>query len=518
MHLLIVHYHLRPGGIRRIIETATPYLVAGAPQPVGRVILATGEAASAAWHRAFARSLAPVPVEVAVVPAFRYFSEQRATPGTVAKHIRQALHRLLGAGQPVVWIHNPAVGRNLLLGRELARACAEHEVPLLAHHHDWWFDNRWQRWPEIRRSGITTLAAAAAAAFPPAGQAVHLAINQADAAALARHCGRRAAWLPNLTDPEAAPSPARTRAAGRWLRDRCGIGPDPVWLVPCRTLRRKNLAEALLLTRWLRPAAWLLVTGAASSADELPYRRALARAAHRHHWRMRLGILAGSGTRQPTIAELLATAETVLFTSIQEGFGLPYLEAAAARRPLVARRLPDILPDLTLFGFRFPQSYDDLLIPPGLFDWPAERKRQALAFRRWRAALPAAVRKLAGTPQLLAASAPCPVAFSRLTLTAQIEVLAAPPDESWAACRPLNRQLAAWRQLAATGALRATRWPRTAGQWLSGPAYARRWHTAATAAAATPPSPVAAPALQADLIRHHLDPTNLYPLLWQSDL
>ena len=42
---------------------------------------------------------------------------------------------------------------------------------------------------------------------------------------------------------------------------------------------------------------------------------------------------------------MLAASEAVLLTSIQEGFGLPYLEAAAARRPLV-------IPDLTRLSAR----------------------------------------------------------------------------------------------------------------------------------------------------------------------
>ena len=71
MKLIIVHYHLRPGGVRRIIELATPFVVAGAREPFTGVTLATGEAASEAWHRAFARSLHPVPVEVFLEPGFQ---------------------------------------------------------------------------------------------------------------------------------------------------------------------------------------------------------------------------------------------------------------------------------------------------------------------------------------------------------------------------------------------------------------------------------------------------------------
>lgn len=43
MRIVVVHYHLRPGGIRRVIETALPHLLRAAPAPVSEVVLATGE-------------------------------------------------------------------------------------------------------------------------------------------------------------------------------------------------------------------------------------------------------------------------------------------------------------------------------------------------------------------------------------------------------------------------------------------------------------------------------------------
>ena len=65
--------------------------------------------------------------------------------------------------------------------------------------------------------------------------------------------------------------------------------------------------------------------------------------------------------------------------------------------------------------------------------------------------------------------------FSRLTLTAQLEVLARPVEHSWAACVALNPFLEAWRRRAATGRLRVTAWPRAADRWLSARAYANRF-------------------------------------------
>src|SRR6185436_12774001 len=151
-------------------------------------------------------------------------------------------------------------------------------------------------------------------------------------AILSRQMGDGALWLPNLTEPSVPSATAHIRASRRWLRNKLAQEEAPVWVSPCRFLRRKNIAEALLLTRWLRPEAWLIVTGAASSADEIPCFRALETAARQHQWRLRLGVLAGGKAGKPGVADLLAVSEVVLLTSLQEGFGLPYLEATAAQR------------------------------------------------------------------------------------------------------------------------------------------------------------------------------------------
>lgn len=514
----MVHYHLRPGGIRRVIELAVPHLVRQSPQPITQITFAIGEAADRNWSDPFIRQLPGIRVKFFVERAFSYLSEQRVAPARITAQIRGALGKLFAdadSADCLVWAHNLGVGRNLILARELAAACAKRDLPLVSHHHDWWFDNRWSRWPEMRNAGFRTLAAAAEAVFPTSGRVVHAAINQADAAVLQRHFGKRSVWLPNLTElSPPAPKP-RVRAARNWLRQKLGGNGAPVWLFPCRTLRRKNIAEALLLTRWLRPEAWLVVTARASSAGEQPYFQALERAAQKQRWPLHLGILAGNESGKPSVGELLAASEAVLLTSVQEGFGLPYLEAAAAARPLIARRLSNIAPDLDQFGFRFPQSYGEILIAPDLFDWSAERARQNKWLQLWRAALPAIARRFVSPPPWLSVEDKSPVPFSRLTLTAQLQVLASPVTDSWAACAPLNPLLQTWRQRAAAGALRVSPWPRTARRWLGGTAYAERFFGAL--AAGEKSRRIISPAdVQADFIETKLAAHNLYPLLWNT--
>jgi len=517
LNLVIVHHHFRPGGVRRVIELAAPHLVRTLQPPLCGIVLVAGEAPDAPWLRRFSAGVAPLPVVCRLDPALGYIAEQRLAPDARARRLRIFLAGLFDAapgGGCVVWAHNMGLGRNLALTRALARACVARGVPLVFHHHDWWFDNRWRRWAEMRRSGFRTLAHVAATILPAAPGLRHAAINQADAAVLQRHFHRNAGWLPNLADAAPQPEPERVRHARRWLTDR--LGDDaPVWLAPCRLLRRKNLAEALLLTRWLRPEAWLVTTGGVSSAGEQGYARRLAAAAARAGWKLRLGILAGDECGLPTVPELLAAGEAVLLTSLQEGFGLSYIEAAAAHRPLIARALPNIAPDLARFGLRFPQSYQELLVDAGLFDWAAERRRQLRLLKAWCHHLPRVCRGLAGRPALLAAGDSARrVPFSRLTLTAQLEVLRHPPAISWRRCAPLNPFLTAWRDRAARGTLGVTRWPRGADAWLGGAAYAGRFARLLAAGSPGGMRPAAGRAAQEEFIHQKLRSGNLYPLTW----
>lgn len=517
--LVIVHYHLRPGGIRRVIELATPFLL----QRLGNVTtveVVCGEAADEKWNQNFAQLVAPAKLQLTIEPAIGYYSEQTGKVTKTTHSIATTLNKTLADANPnncLVWAHNLGIGRNLLLTRELTRACAARSITLISHHHDWWFDNRWLRWPEIRRSGFPTLASVAKIIFPETPTVRHAAINHQEAAILKRHLPKTATWLPNLATRNETPKPDRVRFAQRWLQKKLNHHSAPVWILPCRLLRRKNIAEALLLTRWLRPEAWLVTTGGASSEDELAYFEKLQQAAQQHHWRLRLGVLQSNEKEKPAVAELLAASEAVLLTSIQEGFGLPYLEAAAAGRPLVARNLPNVAPDLHQFGFRFPQAYDEILVRPELFDWKAERARQQIQFARWQRNLPPALRRISGKPALLATKrAPSAVAFSRLTLTAQLEVLAQPVTRSWELCAPLNPFLQTWSRRASNQRLQITRWPRSAERWLSGDTYARRLVELANS-----PLPEAknfgATRIQEDFFGKKLCPANLYPLLWAAE-
>jgi glycosyltransferase involved in cell wall biosynthesis len=508
--LVVAHYHLRPGGVRRVIETALPPLAATGR--FDRITLATGEGPEAAWLSRLRGALGGLPLQMEVRPEFLYWSEIAPVGEDFAAELGRTTTDLLvrcGGEDAVLWAHNLALGRNAPLAGAWTKAVAETGATFLLHHHDFFFDNRWIRWPEMQAAGLSSLDAAAGAVFPDGRRTAHLAINRADHQLLSAGFGARALWLPNpVTAPRHAV--AGVREARAWLAARTGSD-APYWLLPCRLLRRKNMAEALLLVRWLRPGARLVTTGGPTSADEQPYAERLREAAHQHRWPLQLAALAGQDDAPP-VSALIAGAEAVVLTSLQEGFGLPYLEAASAARPLVARALPNVLPDLIDMGLRAPTVYREIMVPRDLFDRAGERTRQRALWSRWRSALPTGAQSLAGEPPVLAADDAL-VPFSRLTLTAQEEVLAHADARLQTALDEANPDLASWPR-------GAEEWPASgfgdeAAAALSPERFAENFLAAMEAADNAPACSGDAPQKVFDaFLKDRLRGDNLYPLVF----
>ena len=152
------------------------------------------------------------------------------------------------------------------------------------------------------------------------------------------------AVVPNGVDVAAAlgVSVAGARLAARLDLYRA----DPLLVLPARLTRRKRIEAAIAATVALRArgrAAALVVTGPpgphnAANARYLGELTALAKGAPGIH------LLHALGIRVPyrLVADLYALADAVVLPSASEGFGIPLLEAALHRLPIVCSDLPTL--------------------------------------------------------------------------------------------------------------------------------------------------------------------------------
>lgn len=463
--LVVVHYHFRPGGVRTVIGQGLRLLKSVSFAGADDVILASGEAPPADWLEALRRDLTPARVSVRVWPAAGYLSEQKQSLDEIRCDLAQGLTELTASTSVAwIWAHNLSVGRNFLLGEALGRHCADRNLRLVCHHHDWWTDGRWERWREAAARGLRSIEDLAAWTVPEGPQVRHLCVHPRDARELKSIGGQRIAWVPNPLGRPA--SSADLSSAKQWLQARRKLPGGLAWILPSRLLRRKNLLEAALLAKILSHDGELLVTGQVSSAAEQSAKWAVQSTAEALRLPLTVGLLQG-GTSIPAPLDLLGAADAVLQTSVQEGFGLGPVEAAMAHKPLILRQLPELLPAWQACGGRFPTQYLDLAIPPHLLPVGETDRRQRTLTREW-SNLPPNWREVA---QHSAESAQhLSPAFSRLTLPSQWEVLQCPGAvESLAEANPWLKE---WAVAIRNRKLAPATWAESHAQ---GPAWNQRW-------------------------------------------
>lgn len=443
VRLLVFHFHDRPGGVREVIGRGLPLLVErlAAAGEVSGVDFLAGELGDAGWRAALEESVSRAAARAGLsrLP-LRWIADAEwgyGPPGSAslskasAGKLREILTPLLpAAGKPertVLWAHNLSVGRNIPLLRALPEMCRGTGAELWLHHHDWWWDGRWARWRDWLAAGGISLEEALSVTVPAGPHIQHRCVNLADLRFLQAAAGPAAArWVGNPLPLLTPPTAAETRAARRWLMAR--TGGRPVWLAPVRPLRRKNLAEALLITRCLAPEACLVTTAGCSSAEETPFWEKLRAPAVRHGWPLVPQVLSGSGRgaeSRPSVSALMAASEAVVLTSLQEGFGLPWLEAGALGKPVASRRLPEVMANLAGLGCRLSGTWRTLPVPQEFYSHSAERARVGERRRLLSAWLPQPLREAMGNAEPETGG---PVDFGTLTLEAQLEVLSGNPQ------------------------------------------------------------------------------------------
>lgn len=356
MRVAIVHYHLRRGGVCRVIENTIPELLKKGIQVA--LLAETASDLSPELRQCF------IPVA-----ALAYQNgAARIAPNELAQHLRAAAAQRLG-GTPDLWhIHNHHLGKNTSL-TEVVASFASAGERLLLHIHDFPEDGRATNYQTLRAD----LGARLAQSLYPIGEnVVYGVLNRRDYELLlrAKIPSKQLALLPNpiVVSP--------IFAKNNRLKT---IAYDQLFLYPTRAIARKNLGEVLL---------WAAVASPGQSfgctlAPENPLARPLY-----DRWvnlanALKLPVEFELAKRlKLPFAELVSASHRLVTTSIAEGFGLTFLEPWLFERSLFGRNLPEITADFIDAGLRLDGLYDRLEIPIDWIDFSRLKKELANALER----------------------------------------------------------------------------------------------------------------------------------------
>ncbi len=360
MRIAIIHYHLRQGGVTRVIENT---LAALAEKKMQTAVLAEECSGLAAkWQR-----------HCIAVPALRYQTgRRRISPRQLKKTLRAEAVRKLG-GSPDLWhVHNHHLGKNTSLTAAIASFARAGEK-LLLHVHDFPEDGRAENYQTLRTDlGGEDASRLRSCLYPAGTHILYGTLNQRDYRVLS------AAGLPKqqlrlLPNPAA---PVETIPSKRPLP---GLPFESLVLYPTRSIRRKNIGELLLWAALAPPGQGMGCTLAPDNPVAKPrYHRWVARA---KQWSLPVEFELGS-RRNISFQELAVAADQWITTSIAEGFGLAFLEPWTFGRPIVGRNLPAITGDFAAAGMDFSHLYDQLKIPLAWLNATAVREELTIAMRQ----------------------------------------------------------------------------------------------------------------------------------------
>jgi FMN phosphatase YigB (HAD superfamily) len=325
MRIAIVHYHPGPGGVAAVIRSSLP----DAPH----VILA-GESPTAVEN-----------LPLRVVDGLGYSDDASlAAAESLVQRMRRTAAEALG-GPPDVWhFHNHSLGKNPALTRAAAMLVASGERALF-HIHDLAEDGRPLLYQKLRRVPER---------FPVTPRVRYGFINSRDRDLFLK------AGLPE-ENAVILPNPITAKPLVSNIKSQA-----PLIFAPIRSIRRKNLGELVLLSVLSPVNAHFAISRAPlDPADRRVHDRwkLFAREfARRIEFDVTDRIAPALG-EDAGFDSWLGQSTHIAGTSVAEGFGLPFLESAAWRKPFIGRKLAHLEHDLP-----HARLYDRLLIPS---DWIA---------------------------------------------------------------------------------------------------------------------------------------------------
>ena len=313
-------------------------------------------------------------------PELEYDSERGGIAEQLPEKLEWTLRQMdCHPSDTILHAHNHSLGKNVAFLSAIDQL-AENGWRWLLQIHDFAEDfrpaNYRHFWNAIADNSSQTFGRRV---YPQANQIHYAALNGRDREILFQ-AGVSAERLHTLPNPVFAfdDLPAHEVARAR-VNDALELdGRQRLLVYPVRGIRRKNVGEMLLWSA-IGQGDWIcaLTLSPANPVEKRSYdewKTLAERLQLPCHWEI--------GTK-PTLQfeDILSAADHILTTSVAEGFGMVFLEAWLAGKPLCGRDLPEITRDFKQVGIWYPQLAANVLIPVEFVDLEAVRDDFLKAYR-----------------------------------------------------------------------------------------------------------------------------------------
>jgi glycosyltransferase involved in cell wall biosynthesis len=351
MEVSIVHYHLNPGGVTRVIESQIAGIKYISPEIHMQVLCGQSNKPVVAHE-----------VPVIVEPALGYSAVP--DPNEYSQNVNSIMNffRSHLTNNPVFHFHNPTLGKNPAF-TYAAYVIASQGVPVVYHCHDFAEDRMnnlsllSETIPAYSRTSISKVM------YPDYPNCHFVVLNSFDFTRIlsAGIDTSRVHLLPNPVVIQTALYATHHAERRNRICKILNINPEKkICTYPVRLIERKNPGEFVLLAALFQDSAEFIITLPPKNPQELPQYEFWKAFCNRNG--LKIKFEAGEHVNHE---ELMNISDFCITTSIREGFGMVYLEPWLTGTPVIGRGLPGITADFMKLGVVFPRLYDHIFVKSG---------------------------------------------------------------------------------------------------------------------------------------------------------
>ncbi|NJK85119.1 MAG: glycosyltransferase family 4 protein [Bacteroidales bacterium] len=350
MRIIILHYHLNPGGVTRVIESQIKSL--SRLNPSTEILLLTGNDDTES-------RFAQLPVNLVVNPLFNYLDTSKLSDEEFLQNQFNQIFSILKNtinDYDLLHCHNLNLGKNPLLSLAVFKLAYQNHIRIVNHSHDF---------AEDRPANLEILKTVIEEVFdldlnqvlyPNLPNYFYITLNSFDYQRIA-DAGIPEKNILLLHNPVELQDFSSKEKCRKSIAEKLSFDVEKVFIsYPVRVIKRKNIGEFILFAALFPKAIWTITLPPKNPNEITGY----------NNWKdfcasNFIDVIFESGLKA-NFQDIICASDFCFSTSIREGFGMVFIEPWFFETPVKGRNIGFITSDLQKNGLQFPLLYDSLWV------------------------------------------------------------------------------------------------------------------------------------------------------------